>query len=200
MTRATAQSGCVTLDDPFRNRLLDGLASSIAERGYLDTTVADIVRHAHTSKRTFYGRFESKEECFVELLRRNNDALIARVRSAVDEHADWDEQIRQAVGAYVDHIAARPAITLSWIRELPALGVQATPLHRWAIDRLTDMLVGLTSSPGFRRAGKAPLSRPLAVVLLGGLRELTALFFEDGRDVHGILEPAVTASTALLGG
>jgi hypothetical protein len=44
------------------------------------------------------------------------------------------------------------------------------------------------------------LSRPVAVVLLGGLRELTALFVEDGRDVRGILDPAVTASTALLGG
>jgi AcrR family transcriptional regulator len=194
-----AASGSTTGDE-FRGRLLDGLASSIAERGYRDTTVADIVRHAHTSKRTFYARFPTKEECFVELLRANNDAMITRINAAVDPHADWDQQIRQAVGAYVDHIAARPAITLSWIRELPALGAQATPLHRWAIDRLTDMLVGLTSSPGFRRSGKAPLSRPLAVVLLGGLRELTALFFEDGRDVRGILEPAITASTALLGG
>lgn len=184
----------------FRNRLLDGLVSSIEHRGYRDTTVADIVRHAHTSKRTFYGRFETKEECFIELLRANNDALIARVTAAVDPDADWDEQIRQAVGAYVDHIAARPAITLSWIRELPALGAQATPMHRWAIDRLTDMLIGLTNSAGFRRADKAPLTRPVAVVLLGGLRELTALFFEDGRDARGILEPAVTASTALLGG
>ncbi|BCI55851.1 TetR family transcriptional regulator [Mycolicibacterium litorale] len=186
--------------DAFRGRLLDGLAASIAERGYRETTVADIVRHAHTSKRTFYGRFATKEECFVELLRVNNDALIARVRAAVDPEADWDRQIRQAVGAYVDHIAARPAITLSWIRELPGLGAQALPLHRWAIDRLTDMLVDLTGNPGFRRAGKGPLSRPLAVVLLGGLRELTALVFEDGSDVRGLLEPAVTASTALLGG
>lgn len=187
-------------DDPFRGRLLDGLASSIAERGYRDTTVADIVRCAHTSKRTFYARFDTKEECFVELLRANNDALIARVSAAVDPEADWDVQIRQAVGAYVDHIRARPAITLSWIRELPALGAQATPMHRWAIDRLTDMLVGLTASPGFRRAGRPPLTRPLAVVLLGGLRELTALVFEDGSDVETILEPAVAASTALLGG
>jgi AcrR family transcriptional regulator len=187
-------------DDLFRGRLLDGLASSIAERGYRDTTVADIVRHAHTSKRTFYGRFDTKEDCFVELLRANNNALIARIGAAVDPHADWDEQIRQAVGAYVDHISARPAITLSWIRELPALGAQAMPMHRWAIDRLTDMLVELTSSPGFGRGGRPPLTRPLAVVLLGGLRELTALVFEDGSDVQSILEPAVTASTALLGG
>ncbi|MGE2716131.1 TetR/AcrR family transcriptional regulator [Mycolicibacterium litorale] len=200
MTTATTLSDRAPQADPFRSRLLDGLAASIAERGYRDTTVADIVRHAHTSKRTFYARFDTKEECFVELLRVNNDALIARVRAAVDPDADWQRQIRQAVGAYVDHIAARPAITLSWIRELPGLGAQALPLHRWAIDRLTDMLVDLTGNPGFRRAGRAPLTRPLAVVLLGGLRELTALFFEDGSDVRGLLEPAVTASTALLGG
>ena len=43
------------------------------------------------------------------------------------------------------------------------------------------------------------MSRPLALILLGGLRELTALFVEDGRDVRGIVEPAITASTAILG-
>ena len=71
---------------------------------------------------------------------------------AVDPEADWQEQIRQAVGAYVDHIASRPAITLSWIREAPALGAMALPLHRLAMERLTDMLVDLSDSPGFRRA------------------------------------------------
>lgn len=187
-------------EDLFRGRLLDGLAASIAERGYRDTTVADIVRHAHTSKRTFYARFDTKEECFVELLRANNDALIARIHAAVDPDAEWDRQIRQAVEAYVDHISARPAITLSWIRELPALGARATPLHRWAIERLTDILVELTGNPGFAEARRAPLSRPLAVILLGGLRELTALVFEDGSDVRALLKPAVAASTALLGG
>ena len=63
--------------DAFRGRLLDGLAESIAERGYRDTTVADVVRNAKTSKRTFYGHFASKEECFIELLRTNNEELIA---------------------------------------------------------------------------------------------------------------------------
>lgn len=185
--------------DPFRERLLAGLEASIAERGYRDTTVADIVRHARTSKRTFYGHFSTKEECFVELLRANNDMLIANIRAAVDPEQDWQVQIRRAVGAYVDHIAARPAVTLTWIRELPALGAQAAPLHRWAMERLTDLLVDLTGGPGFARAGLPVVARPLAVLLLGGLRELTALLVEDGSDVHALLEPAVTASTALLG-
>ncbi|MGV0802957.1 TetR/AcrR family transcriptional regulator, partial [Mycolicibacterium elephantis] len=70
---------------------------------------------------------------------------------------------------------------------------------RQAMANLTDMLVDLSDSPGFRRAGLPPVSRPLALILLGGLRELTALFVEDGRDVRGLVEPAITASTAILG-
>ncbi|MCT7661510.1 TetR/AcrR family transcriptional regulator [Mycobacterium deserti] len=175
------------------------MTASINERGYRDTTVADIVRQARTSKRTFYEHFASKEECLIELLHRNNETLIANITAAVDPAADWDEQIRQAATAYVDHIAARPAITLSWIREAPALGAAAMPLHRMAMDRLTDMLVDLTDSPGFQRADLSPISRPMALILLGGLRELTALFVEDGHDVRGILDPAIAASTALFG-
>ena len=181
------------------DRLLDGLATSIAERGYRETTVADIVRHARTSKRTFYEQFASKEGCLIELLRRNNEDLIALIQSTVDSEADWQLQIRQAVGAYVDHIQARPAVTLSWIREAPALGAVARPLHRLAMDHLTDMLVDLTDSAGFRRAQLSPISRPMALILLGGLRELTALFVEDGGDLSGVVEPAVAAATAMLG-
>jgi AcrR family transcriptional regulator len=183
----------------FRDRLVEGLGASIGERGYRDTTVADIVRHARTSKRTFYEQFASKEECLIELLRRNNEDLIANIQAAVDREADWQEQIRQASIAYVDHIGSRPAITLSWIREAPALGIVARPLNRVAMEALTDMLVNLTDSPGFRRADLPPISRPLALILLGGLRELTALFVEDDRDVQGIVEHAIAAATAILG-
>jgi AcrR family transcriptional regulator len=183
----------------FRRRLLDGLADSITERGYRATTVADVVRSAKTSKRTFYDEFASKEECFVELLTANNEDLIARITSAVDPEATPEEQVVDAVGAYVEHIESRPAVTLSWIREAPALGDLARPLNRLAMQHLTDMLVGISLSPGFDRAGLAPISRPLALILLGGLRELTALLVEDGQDVRGIVEPAVTAARAILG-
>ncbi|OBB48550.1 MULTISPECIES: TetR/AcrR family transcriptional regulator [unclassified Mycobacterium] len=199
MTTALDNGVHTAADGAFRDRLLDGMAASITERGYRDTTVADIVRQARTSKRTFYEQFASKEECLIELLRRNNETMIAGVRAAADPDADWRAQIRSAVTAYVDHIAARPAITLAWIREAPALGAVAHPLHREAMEHFTDMLVDISSTPGFERASLAPLSRPLALIILGGLRELTALFVEDGHDLGGIIEPAITASVAILG-
>src|SRR5271155_4553725 len=116
--------------NPFRLRLLDGLAVSIGERGYRATTVADIVRHARTSKRTFYDQYASKEQCFLELLLADNEKLGESIRAAVDPEADWQLQIRQAVEAYVKTIEARPAVTLSWIRELPSLGDAARPVQR----------------------------------------------------------------------
>jgi AcrR family transcriptional regulator len=185
--------------DPSRRRLLDGLAASIGERGYRATTVADIVRHARTSKRTFYSQFPSKEQCFFELLHADIENLAMEVREAVDPNADWQAQIRQAVEAYVGHIEARPAITLSWIRELPSLDPAARPFQRRGTQLLTSLLIDLSGSAGFRQVGLPPLTRPLAVILVGGLRELTAIAVEDGHSMREIVEPAVHASVALLG-
>jgi AcrR family transcriptional regulator len=185
--------------DPFRQRLLDGLAASIGERGYRASTVADIVRHARTSKRTFYDQFPSKEQCFLELLHADVGNMAERVRDAVDPAADWQVQIRQAVEAYVAHIESRRAITLSWIRELPSLDAAARPFQRRGMQLLTSLLVNLSANPGFQQAGLPPLTRPKAVILVGGLRELTALAVEDGHSMREIVEPAVDASVALLG-
>lgn len=185
--------------DPFRQRLLDGLAASIAERGYHASTVADVVRYARTSKRTFYDHFAGKQECFLELLGVDIEVLGRRIETAVDPEADWHLQIRQAVEAYVAHIESRPALTLSLIRELPSLGDAARPVQRRGLQVLSSLLIDLSASPGFRRAELPPLTAPLAVVLLGGLRELTALAVEDGRAVREIVEPAVDACVALLG-
>lgn len=185
--------------DPYRRRLLDGLADSIAERGYRASTVAEIVRAARTSKRTFYDHFASKEECLLELLRVDNEELALRIRTAVDPQADWQVQIRRAVEAYVAQIRSRPAITLSWIRDMPSLGEVARPAQRRGLELMSNLLIELSGSPGFRRANLPPLSPALAVILLGGLRELTALAVEDGADIGVITEPAIVASIALLG-
>ncbi len=198
-TTAVPEAPAVGRNDDFRRRLLDGLAASIEERGYRDTTVADIVRYARTSKRTFYSEFATKEDCFAELLTANNDELVETISAAVDPNAPWHEQIRQAVVTYVAHIDERRAITLSWIRELPALGEYARPTLRRGFSRLATMIVDLSTNDGFRTAGLPPISHAVAVILVGGLRELTAQTMEDGDPASNIIEPALAVSLALLG-
>jgi AcrR family transcriptional regulator len=188
-----------TAIDPFRQRLLDGLAAAIDERGYRASTVADIVRHARTSKRTFYDQFPSKEECFHELLHASVELLGQRISAAIDPTAEWQLQIRQAVEAYVGHIESTPALTLAWIRELPSLDTAARPSQRRNTQLLTSLLVSLSDTPAMRNANLTPLTEPTATILVGGLRELTAQVVEDGHSPRDIVEPAVQASIALLG-
>ena len=191
-------SGPIAID-PFRQRLLDGLAAAIDERGYRASTVADIVRHARTSKRTFYDQFAGKEQCFHELLHASVEILGERISQAVDPTADWQTQIRQAVEAYVAHIESTPALTLAWIRELPSLDAAARPSQRRNTQLLTSLLVNLSATLAMRNADLQPLSDATAVILVGGLRELTAQVVEDGHSPRDIVEPAVQASIALLG-
>ena len=124
---------------------------------------------------------------------------IAGIRAAVDPEAHWRTQIESAVDAYIAAIEANPPISLTWIREFPALGAAARPVQRRGMARFTDMLVDITSSPGFRRANLETVTRQTALILLGGLRELTAHTVEDGEDIRGITETAVAACVGLVG-
>lgn len=196
--RAEPVADRVAGEQPFRDRLLAGLAAAINERGYRETTVADIVRHAKTSKRTFYAHFTGKDDCLLELLDADNVAMIAEIRAAVDPESDWHTQVVRAVDAYLTTIEADPAITLTWIRDFPALGDPARPIQRRGMQRFTDLLIDITSSAGFRRAGLPTVTRPTALILLGGLRELTAHTIEDGDDIRGIAETAVAACVGLV--
>ena len=183
----------------FRQRLLDGLAASITDDGYRNTTVAGIVRHARTSRRTFYEHFADKEDCFAALLTGANEEMIRQISAAVDPKAPWDSQIRQAVEAWIACAESAPAITLSWIRDLPSLGAAGRRLQRDMIEAFVVMIQTLTDTGELRAIGVRPVSRQRAIILLGGLRELIAATVEDGGKVTDITGPAVQASMALLG-
>ncbi|HET9969060.1 MAG TPA: helix-turn-helix domain-containing protein [Streptosporangiaceae bacterium] len=183
----------------FRRRLLEGMAAAVRARGFRDATVADVVRHAHTSRRTFYAYFPDKQACYIALLREANAAMVRQVAAAVDRRAPWDTQIRQAVEAWIAAAQSDLALTLSWIRDLPSLGADARHLQREWLEAFIVLTEDLTAGPELRAAGVAPPSRQLMIMLLGGLRELIATTGEDGGDIGGITEVAVQATQALLG-
>ena len=112
----------------FRTRLLAACEASIAEDGYAKMTIADIVRRARTSRRTFYEYFSSKEECFMALLADANADQIRQISAAVDPDAPWRDQARQAIEAWIASGEARPDVTLSWIRDGPSLGAAGRAL------------------------------------------------------------------------
>lgn len=183
----------------FRRRLLDGLAASIADDGYRATTVADIVRRARTSRRTFYQHFPDKESCYVALLAEANAAMIRQISASVDPRAPWRAQVRQAIEAWIRSAESSPTLMVSWIRDLPSLGNAARQLQREAMAGFVVMVQTLADNDQWRAAGLAPISRQHAILLLGGLRELTATTLEDGGRMSDLTEVAVAGSIALFG-
>ena len=182
----------------FRQRLLDALEESIAEDGYPRTTVADIVRRARTSRRTFYEHIESREACFVDLLTDANADQVTQISAAVDADSPWRDQVRQAIEAWISSGESRPSLMLSWIRDVPSLGDAARLLQRNVTEKFIEMVQTLAGTEQFRSAGIGPVSRPRIIMLLGGLRELTAITVEEGGRMSDITEEAVDASIALL--
>jgi hypothetical protein len=116
----------------------------------------------------------------------------------VDPSAPWRSQVRQAVEAWISSGESRPALMLSWIRDVPSLGTAARRLQRDAMENFIEMVQALGGTEEFRSAGVGPVSRQRIIMLLGGLRELTAITVEEGGRMSDVTEEAVDASIALL--
>ncbi|QMT00462.1 TetR/AcrR family transcriptional regulator [Gordonia jinghuaiqii] len=181
-----------------RERLLGAMLQRVAESGYRDTTVADIVRVARTSRRSFYQEFADKQECFFALVRKTTRLTIDEIAQRVDPAAEPGVQVRQAVSAYIAAGDRYPGLMLSWIRELPALGRSAELVKNEAMEEWIELFVGLTSTPVMAAAGVLPMDRQRAVFLWGGIRELTASAVEAGAPLSSIVDAATSASLALL--
>ena len=194
-----ARPGTAEVPAEFRRRLLDGMAAAIRERGYRESTVANVVRQARTSRRTFYEHFASKQACFIALLREANAAMVRQIAAAVDPHAPWDAQVRQAIEAWIASAQSEPVLTLSWIREVPSLGDDARQFQRESLEAFIALTQTLTDTAELCAAGITPPPRQFAIMLLAGLRELIATTVEDGRDISDITEVAVQATMAMLG-
>ncbi|WP_228771292.1 TetR/AcrR family transcriptional regulator [Actinokineospora iranica] len=181
----------------FRRRLLDGLAESIAAVGYRNTTVADIVRRARTSRRTFYEHFASREACLLALVADSTAQTIGQIVAAVDPTRPWEHQVRQAIEAWITRVESEPELIVSWIRDVPTLGDVARQLQHDTMEAFITMVRTLADTDEWRAAHGDPPSREMAIILLGGLRELIASTVENGGRVRDITETAVRAAIVL---
>lgn len=182
-----------------RERLLLAMTAALTEREYHDVTIADIVAHARTSKRTFYEHFASKQECFMELVRETNEIRRQAIVDEVDRAAPWQVQVLQAIRALFGAVHEEPIAFLHSLRALRSLGEEGHALVRSDMAAFVDLLQSLADTPQLRAAGITPPTREAAVVLVGGLRELIVLTLEEGRDPAELIEAATAVAIDVLG-
>ncbi|MDQ6607841.1 MAG: TetR/AcrR family transcriptional regulator, partial [Actinomycetota bacterium] len=165
-----------------------------------ETTVADVVRIARTSRRTFYQHFSDRDACFLALFEQTAQRTIERVAAAVDPAEPWDHQVDRALDAYIASVTERPALQQSFVRELPGLAGVGAARQRAMIERFGRLLVDLVESSrrGQPELGARPLPLDVAIFIVGGLRELLVISIEQDRDLHELRERSRQVVRAIL--
>jgi len=181
-----------------RGRLLAAMAEAVRAQGYRATTVADVVRIARTSRRTFYEHFEDREECFVALFEEVAAIGVARVAEAVDPSGPWEAQVDAAMAAYLRYALSEPALMKSFVAELASVGPGGLAAQHRANDAFAALLVELVEAARAATPGLAPLTTDTALMLVGGISELLTRAVEDGRDVRRLQPVVVSALKAIL--
>jgi AcrR family transcriptional regulator len=153
-----------------RERLLAGLATAVAAKGYRATTITEIVKAASVSSRDFYENFESKEACFLAAF----DAVIAHLReliaAAVEPVPDWPGRVTVALRTGLDFFAAEPDLArLCLIEPFTASPAIATHFRELVVATIPYLQPGRAERPE-----AAALPESTEDSLLGGLIALTA--------------------------
>ncbi|HEY5193172.1 MAG TPA: TetR/AcrR family transcriptional regulator [Solirubrobacteraceae bacterium] len=93
-----------------RRVLIESAAARLfAERGYVATTVEDIVAEAGVSKPMLYRHFESKKELHMKLLERRRDELAAApLDSFLQGEGDPRQRLPAMIDAWFAHVEQHP--------------------------------------------------------------------------------------------
>jgi AcrR family transcriptional regulator len=114
-------------DEDKQQRRAEILAAAkrvFADKGYHQTTIADVARGTGLSYGVVYWYFESKDELFQALMTAEEEALRARIAAATAESSSRDavDLLRTAVRATFEHFEEDPAATRLLFRDTPSLG------------------------------------------------------------------------------
>lgn len=177
-----------------RARLTQGLAAVIAEKGYAAVTIADVVRTARVSKRTFYEHFADKEACFLALYVETSEELLELIATATAvARGPWEVRIAAAARAYFERVAGEPELIRAALLEIQAAGPRARLLRREVQRRYAEQLRAFSLTAAAEEPGIRALTPALATAVVGGLDELMLEAVEAGHAARmGELADAAT--------
>ena len=119
---------------------MDAALALFAGHGYHVTTVEEIVAGARMSKSAFYEFFESKEECFRELLAQEGGALIHAVIGAAAGGEDHRDRMRRGITAFVNSCFEQSALARLMLVESVGLSPSVEEVRHQLQGRFAHMV------------------------------------------------------------
>jgi AcrR family transcriptional regulator len=180
-----------------RRRLLEGMAHAVAAKGYAETTIADIVREASVSRRTFYEHFSTKAECLIALYEAASHNALKVLREAFDPTLDWEPRVEKALTEYFGTMTQNPVLMRTLFIEILGLGPEGLEARRRRLTEIAQYIVQAVNVPGREH----PVSPTMAMAVVGAINELVLEYIEQDRvrDLPQLLAPACEIVRGLIG-
>jgi AcrR family transcriptional regulator len=121
-----------------REQLLAAAFELFARDGYANTSIEQICQTAYVGNKAFYDLFDSKEDCYIALLRQVSEQIEAQVAQAMRESsdADEDETVRRLLSAFAHTLVDDPRVAMVTFGVAagisPAVEAQRRENRRWA--------------------------------------------------------------------
>lgn len=174
-----------------RRRLFEGMARAVAQQGWVDCTIADIVREAGVSKRTFYEHFQTKNDCLVALYESASRNALRHLDSVLDPTRHWQDQVEAAMTAYLGVLAENPIMLRALFIDILGLGAQGLAARRRVNEAIADFLLGVVNPA----RDNAVMTSSMAMAVVGGINELVLQLIEQDQ-IHEI--QSITHTTSAL--
>jgi len=123
-----------------REDILAAMIRVVGVKGYRETSVADVIEEAQTSRTTFYKYFDDKHDCFLAAYEKLVEQVFGEVVANCDGEASWLSRMTTGLTTIVDRFADDPRLARTAVVEVAAAGADARQLHWDAIARFTEYL------------------------------------------------------------
>jgi AcrR family transcriptional regulator len=154
-----------------RERLLAAAVVAIAENGYEQTPVAELLKLSGISRTTFYQHFPGgKEECFLAAVDAAMTTGLESVREACRGEGSWDERMARAFDALALTIVDQPAAARTSLVEVYSAGPAGL---EHADEGLSSFAWLLTEALG-QSPERAAVPPAIVSGLVGGVRGVLA--------------------------
>ncbi len=149
------------LDAPdHADRAIRAFAVLVAERGYRETRIADVLRRSTVAQSTFDADFADKQDLMAAAIDSACAQTVAAAAPAFSRVAEWPRAVRALYGAVLNFLASRPALANLLLVGVHAAGDEAVERRAAGIAPLRNLLES--------NAGDCPNMPPVVYEALGG--------------------------------
>jgi len=173
--RHSLPPGAVTRSQ--RARIIHATAAVTMEKGYANTTVAEIVASAGVAKEAFYRHFGDKQEAFLAAQEAPGQAILEALVRAYFSVDEWHERVWLTMRTLLALIAANPV--MSHLRLVECYAAGATAAQRG--EEITRTFTIFLEEGYRRRPEAAALPRLVPQAISGAIFEIVQGEVEGGR-------------------